>query len=267
VVAAVSQTSRASTRVLVAGALLIGAAWALSPAPSPPLYDGLSGPAQPFVYLDPPAGYHQTGKPSGATRPLTITAGSSTAGYASTAEIPPQAQVLAADGTFSTPPGATSVTLAITPVEPPQPIPSALGRLAGNLYHVTATADVPGPVGITPAHPVTVVLRGPAGTGNAPIARLGEGGGSTWQRVTTVPLGSAPDMVVTNTEQLGWFAITATGSGSSTSSNGGGGGSGDFPVGLVLGISLPALALAVVIVALLMRASQQRDRAARRRRR
>jgi hypothetical protein len=250
--------------MLLAGLGLIGAVWALSPAPSPPLYDGLQGPAQSYLYLQPPPGYHQNGQPSTASRSLPVAKGSSGAGYASTQEVPPQAQVLAADGTFSTPAGATSVTLTITPVPPQQPIPASLGTLAGNVYQVTAAADVPGPVAITAGHPVTVVLRGPAGTGNAPMARLNQGA-AAWQNVTTVPLGSAPDMVVTNTETLGYFAITARGS-SSTSTSGGGGGSGDggrFPVVLVVGISLPALALVAVIAALLVLASRQRNRGPR----
>lgn len=238
----------ASGRVLLAGGALLSVAWRLAPAPSPPLYDGLQGPAQAYIYVQPPAGYHQANKPSSASRVLAIANGSSGAGYANTEEVPPQAQVLVADGTFSTPPGAKAVTLTITPVAPPQPIPASLGKLAGNVYQVTATADVPGPVTVVPAHPATVVLRGPAGTGTPPIARLAEGS-TTWEHVTTVPLGSAPDMVVTNTDRLGYFAIT----GSASAGSGGGSHGGGFPLGLVLGVGLPVLILIVVAATLLMR--------------
>jgi hypothetical protein len=261
-VAAVSRRGGAATRVLVAGGLLIALAWALAPAPSPPLYDGLQGPAQPYVYLQPPPGYHQTGKPGGASRALPITSGSSNAGFINTEEIPPQAQVLAGDGTFSSPPGATSITLTVTPVAPPQPLPASLGQQAGNVYEVKASADVPGPVTVAAAHPVTVVLRGPTGTGSAPMARLAQGG-TAWERVTTVPLGSAPDMVVTNADRLGWFAITQTAT--STASGGGGGGSGGgVPV---VAIVVPALVLLAVVAGLLLRSSsRERGRGARRRR-
>ncbi len=221
-------------RVLVAGLVLLGAAWVLAAAPSPPLYDGLQGPAQAYLYVQPPAGYHQSAQPSGANGNLTVSNGSSGAGFINTSETPPQAQVLAADGAFSFPAGTASITLSVTPVAPPSPIPVSLGTLAGNVYHVTATANVPGPVSIVAAHPVTVVLRGPAGVGDSPIARLAEGG-TTWQRATTVPLGSTPDMVVTNTDQLGYFAITRTGaSSSSTGTDAGGGGAGGVPVVVVV---------------------------------
>ncbi len=236
-------------RVLVAGAVLLAAAWALAPAPSPPLYDGLQGPAQAYLYLQPPAGYHQSGQPSGASGNLTVSNGSSGAGFINTSETPPQAQVLAADGAFSFPAGTATITLSVSPVAPPQPIPASLGTVAGNVYRVTATANVPGPVSIVAAHPVTVVLRGPAGVGDSPIARLAEGG-TAWQRATTVPLGSTPDMVVTNTDQLGYFAITRTGAASSSSTStesGGGGGSGGVPEVVVI---VAAVVLAGALVAL-----------------
>jgi hypothetical protein len=253
-------------RVLVAGIVLLAAAWALSPAPSPPLYDGLQGPAQAYLYLQPPAGYHQTGQPGDAARSLPIQNGTSGAGFVNTSETPPQAQVLAADGTFSFPAGARSITLTITPVPPPQPIPASLGELAGNVYRVTATADVPGPVTILPAHPITVVLRGPAGVGDAPIARLADGE-ATWSKVTTVPLGSAPDMVVTNTDKLGHFGILRTvgPSPSGSPGSGGGSGSGGFPVVVVVVIS--AVVVLGVVAALVLLTLRSRRRPPPRRRR
>lgn len=249
-------------RVLVAGLVLLGAAWALAPAPSPPLYDGLAGPAQAYLYLQPPPGYHQTATPGGAGHDLPVSAGSSGPGFVNTAETPPQAQVLAADGTFSFPAGAKAITLSVTPVAPPSPIPASLGTLAGNVYQVSATADVPGPVTVNRGKPITVVLRGPAGVGNAPIARL-VAGSAAWQRATTVPLGSAPDMVVTNTDALGYFAITA--SGAPASGSGGGGSGGGFPL---LAVVIPAVVvLAVAAVLLLARSSRDEPLPPPRRRR
>jgi len=231
-------------RVLVAGAVLLGAAWTLAPAPSPPLYDGLTGPAQAYLYLTPPPGYHQTGQPAAASGSLSISQGASGAGFVNTGETPPQCQALVQEGSFSFPGGATGITLALTPVAPPVPIPASLGVLAGNVYHVTATANVPGAVTLVAGKPMTVVLRGPAGVGNAPIARLDEGG-STWQRVTTVPLGSTADMVVTNTDKLGYFAIT-TGSKASPSPGSGGSGGGSGSGG---GFPVAAVVVIVVVVA------------------
>jgi hypothetical protein len=235
-------------RVLLTGAVLLGAAWALAPAPSPPLYDGLQGPAQAYLYLNPPPGYHQSGAPAPANGSLSISQGASGAGFVNTGETPPQCQALVQQGSFTYPAGATGITLSLTPVAPPVPIPASLGVLAGNVYRVSAAANVPGAVALVAAKPMTVVLRGPAGVGDAPIVRLDEGG-TTWQKVTTVPLGSTPDMVVTNTDRLGYFAIVTTaakaGPGGAPSGSGAGSGSGGgFPVVVVVVV---AVVLAAVL--------------------
>jgi hypothetical protein len=262
-------------RVLVAGAVLLGAAWALAPAASPPLYDGLQGPAQAYLYLTPPAGYQQTGRPEPGTGSLAVAQGSSGAGFVNTGETPPQCQALVQQGAFSFPAGATSISLALTPVPPPVPVPASLGVAAGNVYHVAATANVPGAVALVAGKPMTVVLRGPAGVGNAPIARLDEGG-TTWQRVTTVPLGSTADMVVSNTDRLGYFVITTNGtqgspggSGSGSGSGGpgsGGSGSGGFPVAAVVIAAVVLVAVLAGLWALSARRRQPPPPPARRRR-
>jgi hypothetical protein len=255
-------------RVLVAGALLVGLAWLVAPPGSPPLYDGLQGPAQAYLYLQPPPGYHQTDTPKGASRVLPVSDGTNGAGFVNTEETPPQAQVLVADGALNFPAGAKQITLTVTPVPPPAPVPPSLGPQAGNVYQVTATADVPGPISINPTHPMTVVLRGPAGVGNAPIARMDEGT-TTWQRVTTVPLGSAPDMVVVNTDKLGWFVITATGSTQAPSGSGGSGsGSGSgFPVVAVVVAAVVLVAIIGTLMMLTMRGRSSRRKPPPRRRR
>jgi hypothetical protein len=252
-------------RVLVAGAALVGVAWLVAPPGSPPLYDGLQGPAQAYLYLQPPPGYHQTGQPSGAGRVLPVTNGTNGAGFVNTEETPPQAQVLVADSSLSFPAGAKSITLTITPVPPPAPLPTSLGVAAGNVYQVTATADVPGPITINPAHPMTVVLRGPAGVGNAPIARVDEGG-TAWQRVTTVPLGSAPDMVVVNTDKLGWFVITGSTATPGPGVSGGSGGS-SFPVATVVVAAVVLVAIIGTLLILTMWSGSGRRKSPPRRRR
>ena len=253
-------------RALLAGALLVGVAWLVAPPGSPPLYDGVQGPAQAYLYLQPPAGYHQNGTPNRASRVLPVTNGSNGAGFVNTEETPPQAQVLVADGALSHPAGARSITLTVTPVAPPAPVPASLGTQTGNVYQVTATADVPGPVAIDPAHPMTVVLRGPAGTGDAPIARMDEGS-TTWQRVTTVPLGSAPDMVVVNTDRLGWFVITATRASPNPGGSGGSGGSAGFPVAAVVVAAVVLVAVIGTLLALTLRGRSTRRTPPPRRRR
>jgi hypothetical protein len=247
-VAAVTPTPRRrALHVLVAGVALTGAAWTLAPASSPPpLYDGLTGPAEAYRYLNPPPGTAATAAPTSGSTSLAVANGSSAAGYLQTSEQPPQAQFLAGEGALSVPAGTTSVTLQLRPVPPPAPLPASAGRLDGNTYEVSATANVPGPVTVkVGGTQPTVVLRGPPGSSGAVIHRWETGG--SWQALHTVPLGGqAPDMVAANSDQLGWFAMVLSGSG--TSGGGSGGGSGGFPVlAVVLPVAVLALLAAVIL--------------------
>lgn len=237
-------TRRDATRVLVVAAPLIALAWMLAPAPSPPLYDGFQVPAEPYRYLAPPPGAQQTQPPTSASKPLTVSDGTVPAAFVATGEQPPQAQLLVGDGTLLAPAGAHTVTLAIKPVPPPAPLPASIGRLAGNVYQVTASADSGGEATLkSGATPPTVVLRGPTGSNAAQIARMPEGG--SWARLQTVPLGSgAPDTVAANTPGLGFFAVVVPPGGSSSGNGGGGGGSG--------GGSFPAVAVVVPLAAVLL---------------
>jgi len=241
-----------ATRVLLAGAALLGLAWLLAPAPSPPLYDGLQGPAQPYLYLKPPPGYHQAAAPAPASVPLKIVNGATSSGYTATPETPPQAQVLVGDGTFAPPAGATTITLSITPVAPPAPLPASLDTLDGNVYRIEAVADNGAAVIQAPSHPITVVLRGPSGVAGIKLARFVEGG--TWTRLTSSPVGAAPDMLAANTDQIGWFAMTAP---PPSTGGGTGGGSSGFPV---LAVALPAAALLLILATLLVLRRSRSDR-------
>ncbi|HEV7679257.1 MAG TPA: hypothetical protein VGQ42_11875 [Candidatus Dormibacteraeota bacterium] len=251
-----SPTRRVSpaTRTLVAGAALIAAAWLLAPAPAPPLYDGLSGPAQAYVYVSPPPGYHQTQQASPATKSLPVSSGATQAAFVTTDELPPQAQVLAGEGAFTVPAGTTSVALTVTPVTPPQPLPAALGAFDGNVYRIEATAGS-APVPVATGHPITVVLRGPATGKTAAMVRLPDTGTSTpgaWESIKSVPLGSAPDMISANTDRLGWFAMVLTGT-SSTSGGSPGGSSGPNLVAIVVPVAAVVLAAIAATLLLLRR--------------
>jgi len=240
-------------RVLAAGAALIALAWVLMPAPSPPLYDGLSGPAEAYRYLNPPAGSQSTPPPSSANTTLAVSGGSNAAGFLSTSEQPPQAQFLVGQGSLQVPAGSTSVTITVKPVAPPAPIPATDGRLDGNVYEVSISADKPGPVTVRPgATQPTVVLRGPPGSSGAVIERS-TAAAPSWRALHTVPIGGqTPDIVAANTDQLGWFAmVLGTSSASSTSSGpggSGGGGGGGFPIVAVVAPLAALLLLGAVIV-------------------
>jgi hypothetical protein len=236
-----------AARVLAAGAALVATAWLLAPTQAPPLYDGLGGPAQPYLYLNPPPGYHQTAQPAPASGPLGVSNGATQAAFVTTSELPPQAQVLVGDGTFAVPAGAAKVTLTITPVAAPLPVPAALGTLDGNVYRIEVTADG-APLAVSAAHPVTVVLRGPPTGQSAALVRLPASGAGAWERLKSVPVGSAPDMISANTDQLGWFAMVLTGG---PPNAGSGGSSGVNPVVIVVpaaAVVLAAIAATLVVL-------------------
>ena len=244
---------RASRRVLIAGAALLAAAWLVARPPTPPLYDGLIGPAEDYRYLDPPPGAKTTAPPSSGSTTLTVSSSGTAAGFLNTSEQPPQVQFLVGEGALQTPAGSTSVTVTAKPVEPPAPLPTTAGRFDGNVYEVAVSADKPGAVTVrSGGTPPTIVMRGPPGSNHAVIYRYVEGG--SWEALRTVPIGGqAPDIQAANTDRFGWFALVLSSSSSSSSSSGtggsgGSGGSGGFPVVAVV-VPLGVLAiLAAVIV-------------------
>jgi len=269
-VAAVTHTSRSARRVLLAGAAMLAATWIVAAPPTPPLYDGLTGPAEAYRYLNPPPGSQGTQPPTSASNTFAVTNGANAAGFLSTSEQPPQAQFLVGQGTLALPSGSSSVTISVKPVPPPAPLAEAGKRLYGNVYEVQITADKPGAVTVKPdVTKPTIVLRGPPGSGSAVVYRYTSASAS-WTALHTVPLGSqTPDIVAATTDQPGWFALVlgaSLPSGSSTGSgSGGGGGGGGFPIVAVLAPLAALLVLGAVIVPI--RLSRARDAQAARGRR
>jgi len=263
---------RPASRVLLAGAGLVGVAWLLAPSPVPPLYDGLSGPSEAYRYVSPPPGYPSTPPPSSASKQLTVTGGVVPAAFVATEEQPPQAQLLVGEGSVAAPAGAHTVTLSVKPVAPPAPLPASDGRIDGNVYQAGATGDSGGEATIKPGASTTLptmVLRGPPGSGSGTIWRYQAGG--SWSKLDTKPLGGqVQDMLAASTDSFGFFAIVLPASGGSSSSStsgggGGGGGGGSFPV---VAVVVP-LVLVVLIGGLLaaIRMSRARSAAAQRGRR
>jgi hypothetical protein len=220
--------------VLAAGAALLALAWGVGPHSAPPLYDGGPIIAEHYRYLHIPAGFTPTKPPSTIDVTLKLEGGKSPAMAETTDEQPSQAQLLAAQGAFTVPPGAASVHVTIAPVEPPAVTPPD-GTLAGNVYRFAVTAGAT-PLPLLPGQQVTVVLRGPAGMGN-PVLEIWDG--AKWSRLETQSLGStAPDSYAANVTMLGDIALVIP-----TAAPGGDSGGGSA------GIIVAAVIIAVVVVA------------------
>jgi hypothetical protein len=183
--------------------VLLAVAWRVSPLPSPPMYEGLTTPAQPYVYLHPSPGLGSPNPPSSARVSVPPRRGQSPPLDPATTEMPPQAQLLAAQDSFALPPGTTAVVATVDAVDPP-PVAPIGGDIQGNVYRVRVTAGDT-ELSVRPHHTVTVVLRGPAGIPSPTIERFAAG---TWTRLQTIGLGTiSGDSYTADTGGLGDFAL------------------------------------------------------------
>ncbi|MEA2618608.1 MAG: hypothetical protein QOE72_4391 [Chloroflexota bacterium] len=197
-----SASPRRPAAVLAAGAALLGLVWLAGPASQPPLYDGPVV-AEPYRYCQPPPGFAPQQPPSTVDHNVRVVNGQSPPIADSTAEQPPQAELLAPANVFVVPPGAVTIRVAMLCAPPPRVLPPD-GRLDGNVYRFTVSAGGT-PLGIRPGQQVTVVLRGPAGAPNPVMERFANG---QWMKLDTQPLGNAsPDSYAANVTALGDMAL------------------------------------------------------------
>lgn len=188
------------------GAVLLGIAWRAHPLFAPPMYEGLTTPAAPYLYLHPPPGLGSSKHPSSVHQRVPLKNGQSPPLDPSTPEMPPQAQLLAAQDSFPVPAGAAAVDVSIAPVDPPSASPIG-GVILGNVYAITVSvAGTPLPV--RSGRTVTVALRGPAGISGPAIERYA---GGTWTKLNTLGLGAlSGDTQTTDVSGLGDFALVGT---------------------------------------------------------
>ncbi|HVS41613.1 MAG TPA: hypothetical protein VMU20_05030 [Candidatus Dormibacteraeota bacterium] len=227
--------SRRAAATLAAGATLLALAWGLRPHAAPPLYDGGPIIAEHYRYLHPSPGFTATKPPSTFDMTLKLEGGQSPGMAETTDENPAQAQLLAAQNTFTVPAGTTAVRVTITPVDPPAVAPPD-GELDGNVYRFSITA-VPGGAALAfrSGQQVTVVLRGPAGVAGAALELWD---GTKWTKLDSSPLGNtAPDSYAANVGAIGDIALVAP---PQAASSGGGGGS--------AGVIVAAVIVAVVMI-------------------
>ena len=188
--------------LLATGLLVAFATRATSPSPQPPLYDGVVV-AEPYVWLDPPPGY--PGDAQGASDSVDVIGGRNRIVAVATNELPPQAQVIAQDGTLRLAPGAKTLTVTIMPVEAPaQP---ADGYIDGNVYDVEVVDQDGRPATAASSAEVSIVMRSAQDAlTDATIEQLD---GSTWKPLKTTGGGPSAFLAVVTT--FGDFAVVAHG--------------------------------------------------------
>ena len=184
---------------LAAGLGIVLVAQAATPHASP-LYDGVVV-QDPYRFLAPPPG--AGGSPTSAASTIDVVGGPSPAFAVSTAETPPQAELLARGGEFTVPAGGTSLKVTIQPIQPPAGTPMA--QIAGNVYRFQVTDQAGAIVPVAAGQSLTVALRAPPGISpDATIARLVNG---TWQTVPTQPSG-LQNLFIADAKALGDFAVS-----------------------------------------------------------
>lgn len=185
----------------------LAVAWRLAAPGTPPLYDGPVVVA-PYRYVCIPEGYQQAHPAGPTTQQVKVTNGAVEGGgvFVTTDEAPlGQVQVLVNGEDMALAAGATTVTVTITPIEPPAQLP-ADGRLNGNVVTV-ALASGGQPVTLKAGKQWTVVLRGPTG---APTSVIEQFNGTAWASLQTQPVGQ-PDVYAGNSTTFGTFALVIPG--------------------------------------------------------
>ena len=203
--------------------------------PRAPVLDGLQPPA-PYQWVHPPPDRRRDNKPpSGATGSIQLTSLGS-AGSHTTPD--GQAQILFDSNSVPVPPGQTSVSVTIAPLDPDKvgPPPAGGYHYDANAYKYDAGYEPSGQPLTTMT--LTVVLS--FATTADHIFRWN---GSGWDALPTTPAGQ--NQLFAPTDRLGIFVAAGTAVGSATKQA--------SPVILVLEVAAPFAVIAVVLVVVLGR--------------
>jgi hypothetical protein len=184
---------RVALSVIALGLGLAAAAQVAAPLAAPPLYDGVVV-VQPYVYVNPPAG--KPGGSKGASAHVSMNGPKNAVVALATPEQPPQAQIVAGDGTLVLPPSSTAIDVSITPLNPSVEAGVAgAARILGNVYAINLIDQNGVPATAPASGLVTVVLRAPEDAVGAQVGQVVDGAwlplksepmfGSTWVAVVT----------------------------------------------------------------------------------
>lgn len=199
-----------------------------------PLYDGVVV-QEPYRYLHPVG--DQVNDPTSFSSAPTVIGNESPRFAAATLESPPQAQLIAQVDAFELPPGATSLRVSITPIEPPSTPPG--GTIAGNAYRFSVTDQAGNRAVVKPCQGcLSLTLRAPEGIDNAVLKQFADG---AWTTVETL---HSLAMYQTNPTALGDYAVVSTGA------------PGDDPVPVLGGTVLALLLIAGVFFYLRRRSAR-----------
>ncbi len=174
----------------------------IAPLPGAPLFDGVPV-IEPYVWFEPPPD-HPSGA-TGVTDAVEIEGGKSGVVAVATSELPPQAQLFGIPGALTILPGATEITVSITPIEP-YPAPAA-AYIDGNVYRFEVVDQLGRPLTAPARATVSIILRqADPDLLDATIARYD---GTAWVPLETAPTGVSAFLAVVT--EFGDFALVANG--------------------------------------------------------
>lgn len=188
---------------LLLAVLALGATVTARPPDSPPLYNGIGFPDEPYRWVTPPAGASTTPQPATpASARALVTDGRSAATRAFSSEQGPQVAFAVADGALAAPDGASEVTVTVTPEAAPGPaLPGT--TIVSNLHRFSLTTPDGAEVGLTPQGSVIVNLRASAQTPLSVVVCQWDG--SAWTQVPTRQVGT--EIYAADLKTLDPFAV------------------------------------------------------------
>jgi hypothetical protein len=188
---------------LLLAVLALGATVTARPPDSPPLYDGIGFPDEPYRWVQPPAGQSTTPQPATpASAQALVTDGRSAATRAFSSEQGPQVAFALADGALTAPAGASEVTVTLTPEAVPGPgLPGT--TVVSNLHRFSLTTPDGAQAGLAPEGSVIVNLRASAQTPLSVVVCQWDG--STWTQVPTRQVGT--EIYAADLKSLDPFAV------------------------------------------------------------
>jgi hypothetical protein len=189
---------RLAAVAMAAGLGLTGLAQLMASPHPAPLFDGVLI-EDPYRYVAPQAS--AAGGPLSAEQTQPVVSGAVPLLAVGTAEVPPQAQIIAQADAFDIPAGTSSITISIRPSAPTDP------QIVGNVYSLKVTDQAGVPLTLRPGSVVTIVLRSPDPNVVAQVARFD---GTTWVPLQTEN-GGLPDLFSANITAFGDFALRLTG--------------------------------------------------------
>jgi hypothetical protein len=192
---------RRNTRLVLGSVALLAIAWIAAPAQStPPLYDGIGFPDEPYLYVVAPVGTKPTPRPTSAIGTGKLTDGRSPILNPLSDEQGPQVQLMFDEGDFMLPAGQSTFTVRADPLAPTKQ-PSN-GTIWGNVYRVSATSPG-GPATLNGQGTLrTITLRAPSAD-LVPMIEADTGHG--WQPLKTTRQGN--DLYSAPIPALGDYAV------------------------------------------------------------